>query len=144
MRTICHYSERPEEREFQPVGNGKRAYAYYRENIESHALPDEEGGERTEWTAVEYSTIVTAVVMRQGFADELRDAIVRKETETAATEVREKRNKLLLTSDSQVLPDRAEEGSARYEAWADYRQALRDIPEQEGFPFDIDWPVKPE
>ena len=25
-----------------------------------------------------------------------------------------------------------------------YRQALRDLPEQPGFPFDIDWPNKPE
>ena len=25
-----------------------------------------------------------------------------------------------------------------------YRQALRDVPEQPGFPFDIDWPNKPE
>jgi len=28
-------------------------------------------------------------------------------------------------------------------AWADYRQALRDIPEQAGFPEDIDWPPVP-
>lgn len=35
------------------------------------------------------------------------------------------------------------------QAWADYRQALLDIPQQEGFPWDGDpekvpWPVKPE
>lgn len=28
--------------------------------------------------------------------------------------------------------------------WAVYRQALRDIPNQPGFPFDIVFPVKPE
>lgn len=28
--------------------------------------------------------------------------------------------------------------------WAVYRQALRDIPNQPGFPFDINFPVKPE
>ena len=27
--------------------------------------------------------------------------------------------------------------------WAVYRQALRDVPEQAGFPFDIDWPEMP-
>ena len=27
--------------------------------------------------------------------------------------------------------------------WATYRQALRDIPQQVGFPVTIDWPVKP-
>jgi len=28
--------------------------------------------------------------------------------------------------------------------WAAYRQALRDLPEQEGFPFVIKWPVAPD
>lgn len=27
--------------------------------------------------------------------------------------------------------------------WADYRQALLDIPEQEGFPFTVVWPTEP-
>lgn len=29
-------------------------------------------------------------------------------------------------------------------AWAVYRQALRDITEQEGFPYDITWPAEPK
>lgn len=29
-------------------------------------------------------------------------------------------------------------------AWATYRQALRDVPSQAGFPYDINWPSKPE
>lgn len=28
-------------------------------------------------------------------------------------------------------------------SWAAYRQALRDLPEQEGFPFNINWPEQP-
>lgn len=28
--------------------------------------------------------------------------------------------------------------------WAVYRQALRDLPQQEGFPFDITFPVSPD
>lgn len=28
--------------------------------------------------------------------------------------------------------------------WAAYRQALRDVPQQEGFPNSINWPAKPE
>ena len=27
--------------------------------------------------------------------------------------------------------------------WAEYRQALRDVPEQEGFPFNVTWPQEP-
>lgn len=30
------------------------------------------------------------------------------------------------------------------QAWADYRQALLDIPQQSGFPHDVAWPTKPE
>jgi len=30
------------------------------------------------------------------------------------------------------------------EAWRSYRQALRDIPEQESFPDDITWPDEPK
>lgn len=30
------------------------------------------------------------------------------------------------------------------QAWADYRQALLDVPQQEGFPETITWPTKPE
>jgi len=29
-------------------------------------------------------------------------------------------------------------------AWAQYRQALRDIPQQDGFPENVIWPTKPE
>lgn len=30
------------------------------------------------------------------------------------------------------------------QAWADYRTALLDVPQQAGFPHDITWPSKPE
>jgi hypothetical protein len=30
------------------------------------------------------------------------------------------------------------------QAWADYRKALLDVPEQDGFPHDVIWPEKPE
>ena len=29
-------------------------------------------------------------------------------------------------------------------AWRAYRQALLDVPQQPGFPYNIQWPVKPE
>jgi hypothetical protein len=30
------------------------------------------------------------------------------------------------------------------EAWADYRRALLDVPQQSGFPTNVTWPIKPE
>lgn len=33
--------------------------------------------------------------------------------------------------------------SDQQQAWADYRQALLDVPQQAGFPHEVVWPVKP-
>ncbi len=34
--------------------------------------------------------------------------------------------------------------AAEQSAWTEYRQALLDVPEQPGFPNDIQWPIAPE
>jgi hypothetical protein len=59
--------------------------------------------------------------------------------EQLAQEVRQQRNELLAESDWTQLPD----SPADHEAWAAYRQALRDVTSQEGFPWDITWPEAP-
>jgi hypothetical protein len=58
------------------------------------------------------------------------------------TIVREQRNALLAASDWAALPD-VPMSVERREAWATYRQALRDITEQAD-PFNIVWPQAPE
>jgi hypothetical protein len=55
----------------------------------------------------------------------------------SATQVRAQRNKILAASDYMALADRITD------EWRDYRQLLRDIPTQEGFPNTITWPTKP-
>ena len=62
--------------------------------------------------------------------------------EQAAASARNVRNQLLKESDPTQLPD-APLTDADKIAWADYRQALRDVPQQAGFPDTIDWPVMP-
>ena len=59
---------------------------------------------------------------------------------TLATEARAKRNALLSQSDWTQVADAPVDQSA----WATYRQALRDITGQGGFPETIVWPVSPE
>ena len=55
-------------------------------------------------------------------------------------EIRADRDKLLSQSDwTQVAGAPVDQA-----AWANYRQALRDIPNQEGFPTNVAWPAKPE
>ncbi len=57
-----------------------------------------------------------------------------------ATAARAKRDALLATSDWTQVADAPVDQAA----WATYRQALRDVPAQAGFPEAIDWPVAPE
>lgn len=55
-------------------------------------------------------------------------------------QVRQQRNNLLAASDWTQLPDAPVDQTA----WAAYRQALRDVTDQEGFPANVVWPDKPE
>lgn len=57
----------------------------------------------------------------------------------ASANVRGRRNQLLKETDYTQLAD----ASGDTAAWATYRQALRDIPAQDGFPFTVTWPTEP-
>jgi len=59
-----------------------------------------------------------------------------------AAEAREKRNALIAETDFMAMPDYPLDEEKKAAVIA-YRQALRDVPEQEGFPRQIDWPVRP-
>lgn len=61
---------------------------------------------------------------------------------TQADAVRSTRNKRIAECDWTQLDD-TPVGNAGKLAWASYRQALRDLPDQPGFPWDITWPTKP-
>lgn len=63
--------------------------------------------------------------------------------EQLAQQARSKRDNLLRYSDYYVMPDypATEEGLAEVKA---YRQALRDITKQEGFPDAVTWPSVPD
>lgn len=81
--------------------------------------------------------------------------------EIAAAAAREIRDQLLKDSDASMALDRlglSVPSGSTFTAWlsflkglgdvltgniARYRQALRDLPQQPGFPYDIDWPEKP-
>ena len=59
-----------------------------------------------------------------------------------ADRVREERDRLLAECDFYVMPDYPSTEEVLAEV-KEYRQALRDIPNQEGFPRDVAWPHKP-
>lgn len=96
----------------------------------------------------------------------LQVAILAEDEELAAALARVIRNRKLAESDCELAFDRFEIElpddvttstmlkalkdlftglkSLLHGEWAAYRQALRDLPEQEGFPLNIEWPDAPD
>jgi len=70
---------------------------------------------------------------------EYTDVVPSVDNEENIMTARKQRNKLLELSDWTQLDDSPVDKAA----WATYRYALRDIPQQAGFPDDITWPTKP-
>jgi len=68
----------------------------------------------------------------------------RKENDTKAMQVRERRDWLLRTEVDSFNPMRWESlTTEQQDAMRVYRQALLDITSQDGFPFDVTYPTKP-
>lgn len=126
-----------------------------------------------EETLYEYSIYTIKTIFREDLESFINDnyeswLTLAKETDyqVVANEVREKRNKLLEESDKQLLLDRLAIDlpdeinavnllsvvvklfdnlkSILNGEWAEYRQKLRDITTQEGFPYNVEFPVKPD
>jgi hypothetical protein len=70
---------------------------------------------------------------------EMTSEEVAQRSDNAASAVRQQRNNLLKDSDWTQITD----APADKTAWATYRQALRDVTAQAGFPMTITWPEAP-
>lgn len=64
-----------------------------------------------------------------------------RDSEAQGYVIKAKRNMLLAESDWTQLPDVPINTKTQ---WATYRQELRDVTSQTGYPFDVIWPTKPE
>ena len=74
---------------------------------------------------------------------EIEAEVARLQEEQPKKEVRERRDRFLTETDW-VTIRATERGDPVPTEWQTYRQALRDITEQTGFPENIEWPEKPE
>jgi len=83
----------------------------------------------------EYPILVNDVWIEKWRVDNLPE-------QQASANVRAKRDQLLRETDWCVIKALESNTSQDFE-WAVYRQALRDITTQTGFPWTIDWPVNP-
>jgi hypothetical protein len=94
----------------------------YQKVVEAPAVKDAQGIWRQTWAVVDMS------------AQEKTEEDARK-----AAEVRAERNGRLTVSDWTQVAD----APVDKQAWAAYRQQLRNLPQQSGFPWSVVWPAKP-
>ena len=74
--------------------------------------------------------------------DEIEILEYKQDADAIAAEIKVKRDRLLSETDWTQLGDVGFPLKI-LEDWQDYRQALRDITKQDGFPFEITWPTPP-
>jgi hypothetical protein len=82
--------------------------------------------------------VIWTLIKRAKTPEELQ-----KQEEERATAERIFRDRLLTMSDWVVIKA-LETGVSEGQEWKDYRQALRDVTSQRGFPWTIDWPQAPQ
>jgi len=113
----------------------------YPKEIPDHYLNEQDVYSYTEDTRPEYDALIQSL----DFSFEERDSswyktytVVNLPQEKAESNIRSMRDSLLQETDWMALSD-----NTLTQPWADYRQALRDITDQETFPYSVTWPTKP-
>lgn len=156
-------SIRPTELEIER--HGESAEVILRENIEKEERR-RDGESETVYVYDEYRMCVPDRDNLQAIVSAARDkwlsAARRAEYDTLAAQIRAKRDRLLLESDASMCIDRMgleiPEGATFSSwlsflrglgrvlsgEWAAYRRALRDLPQQPGFPYDVEFPKAPK
>jgi hypothetical protein len=94
----------------------------YNQKVEETTPTKKNGKWYQEWKIVDLS-------------EEELNTVIEKKSE----EVRQKRNQLLVESDWSQISD----SPVNKAPWVAYRQKLRDVTNQTGFPFGVIWPNKP-
>ena len=158
MRAKTIYAELPSAYEIKDGDAGQKIICF-RQNIEE--IETEDG---TQYTADEYTLTVTDTqTLEERVANNIeawRERAMREDYDRVAAEVRAIRDKLLDESDKEMMIDRMGlevPTGVSFSAWleflkklgsavsgdlAKYRQELRDIPKQEGFPYCVVFPTK--
>lgn len=159
-------SIKPNKFEIEDLGNGKATVSFF-DNIKEQEVTQEDNEESTiKYIYDMYKISINnradlTEVLENNFESWLNFA-KDCEYEQLAGEIRAKRDKLLKETDSEMCLDRMNlevpEGTS-FSSWlsffknigsaitgntAKYRQELRDITKQEGFPYNVVWPTKDE
>lgn len=86
---------------------------------------------------------ITEADYQMALSEAWQGEVTVEEGPETADEIRARRDRLLAATDWAVLPDSPLDAQS-LEAVKTYRQALRDVPQQERFPSAITWPQMPE
>ena len=130
MKQKTHYYQQTEKMEIINVGD--KDLIYVRENIEKETI-NTDGSGTVGYIADEY--FMTLPHPATGSYKEYIVAAKAMEYENLANLARNRRDQLLSATDYLALSDQTMPENVK-----DYRQKLRDIPEQSGFPYEIEWP----
>jgi hypothetical protein len=125
----CSFPENPSDELLAYFGVHRVFFSTLPETSDTQVLIEEKpvfDDTATRWTQVWRVRDMTA------------DEIISRE-EGQAYQIRADRNQRLVQSDWTQLADSIVDKAL----WASYRQGLRDIPSQNGFPWNVIWPVEP-
>lgn len=135
----CECNEKHARLECEPLPNGLTLVRVYED--EQEVTREAVSNMDTPWHGYSYTTYETVTQVPDGQVDvDAWAALVKQaDYDTAAASVRAQRDKLIAATDWTVLGD----AKTVKVDWKAYRQALRDVPEQAGFPYAVQWPMPP-
>lgn len=133
--------------EIENIVDGKCDVVFYDNIIEIQALENEEDGKKYSYNIYRLKTIYRDDLEQilNNDEDEYNKWLQRaKETEyeELSASIRKERDALLYATDKYTISDYPI-SSENKELMLEYRQKLRDLPEQETFPYEVEFPEKP-
>lgn len=137
----CECNEKRPRFETEPLGNGLTLVRLYEneQKITREAVSNMD----TPWSGYGYTTWEMRTQLPNAALetapDQWAEIIKQADYDAAAAIVRAQRDKLIAATDWTVLGD----AKTVKADWKAYRQALRDVPEQAGFPYAVQWPTPP-
>lgn len=133
--------------EIENIVDGKCDVVFYDNIIEIQALENEEDGKKYSYNIYRLKTIYRDDLEQilNNDEDEYNKWLQRaKETEyeELSASIRKERDALLYATDKYTISDYPI-SSENKELMLEYRQKLRDLPEQETFPYNVEFPKRP-